>query len=597
MTSQIVATAVEYDLPAIWVILNNYELGIERKGMERSYSRSHPWCHFVRKDTGKPYNPDYVALAHAYGAEGVRIDDPAALAPALERAFASRRPWVIDVPIDLSVGSYFTKGIDRAYPDKWAKSYPSYNLLRNVGRLGLRAKEVYHGDPKAEAKPQRTAASSGDVIEELRRRYDRLTQSQKRIAEYIVEHSQAVAFSTVDQMAAQLDVNPSTIVRFTYRLGLNGFPDLQERMRELVRGQLSRTGDPINERQVAAHLDGTSFGASLSHDWQNLHRTISGLDAAAFGRAINILSRARRVYVVAGFSTFPVAHYFALVLDRLRSDISLLASNDAFATPRLVEIKPEDCVVAFTFPRYASATHRVALWAKENKAKVIAVTDSPISAVGQIGDVVLLAASAGTGMQNSHGGADGRRQCAAQRRRGGQGNARARALQPPRPVDEPLGRLPAEIGWGRLMVEAPAAAAALTGIRVLDLTTNYAAYAGRLLADLGADVVRVEPPEGSPVRSLAPCQPGPAGEAFSFAHAFLDAGKRSVTLDLATAAGRELLAELAATSDVMIETPSATAGERHRLRIASASAIPASSWCRSRRSASTDLMPDMQRPI
>ena len=105
--------------------------------------------------------------------------------------------------------------------------------------------------------------------------------------------------------------------------------------------------------------------------------------------------------MVAGFSTFPVAHYFALVLDRLRSDISLLASNDAFATPRLVEIKPEDCVLAFTFPRYASATHRVALWAKENKAKVIAVTDSPISAVGQLGDVVLLAAAAGTGMQNS----------------------------------------------------------------------------------------------------------------------------------------------------------------------------------------------------
>jgi DNA-binding MurR/RpiR family transcriptional regulator len=168
-------------------------------------------------------------------------------------------------------------------------------------------------------------------------------------------------------------------------------------MRELVRGQLSRTGDPINEGQVAGHLEGTSFGASLSHDWQNLHRTISGLDAAAFGRAVNILSRARRVYVAAGFSTFPVAHYFALVLDRRRSEISLLA----FATPRLVEIKPEDCVLAFTFPRYASATHRIALWAKENKAKVIAVTDSPISAVGQLGDVVLLAASAGTGMQNS----------------------------------------------------------------------------------------------------------------------------------------------------------------------------------------------------
>ena len=254
---------------------------------------------------------------------------------------------------------------------------------------------------KAEAKTSPEAVSSGDVIEELRHRYDRLTQSQKRIAEYIVEHSQAVAFSTVDQMAAQLDVNPSTIVRFTYRLGLNGFPDLQERMRELLRGQLSRTGDPINEGQVASHLEGTSFGASLSHDWRNLHQTISNVDPNVFARAVNLLARARRVYIVAGFTTFPVAHYFALVLDRLRSEISLLASNDAFATPRLVEMKPEDCVVAFSFPRYASATHRIALWAKENKAKVIAVTDSPISALGQLGDIVLLAASAGTGMQNS----------------------------------------------------------------------------------------------------------------------------------------------------------------------------------------------------
>ena len=44
------------------------------------------------------------------------------------------------------------------------------------------------------------------------------------------EYSQAVAFSTVDQMAAQLDVNPSTIVRFTYRPRSQRLSDLQERM-------------------------------------------------------------------------------------------------------------------------------------------------------------------------------------------------------------------------------------------------------------------------------------------------------------------------------------------------------------------------------
>ena len=214
---------------------------------------------------------------------------------------------------------------------------------------------------EAEAPAPSHAAGSGDIVEELRRQYDRLTQSQKRIAEYIVEHSQAVAFSTVDQMAERVDVNPSTIVRFAYRLGLNGFTDLQERMQELVRGQLSRTGDPISESQAAGHLEGTSFGTSLSHDWQNLHHTIAGLDAVAFDRAVNALARARRVYVVAEFSTFSIAQYFALVLDRLRSNISLLASNDMFALPPLVEIKPEDCLLGFTFPPYAKATYHAAV--------------------------------------------------------------------------------------------------------------------------------------------------------------------------------------------------------------------------------------------
>jgi DNA-binding MurR/RpiR family transcriptional regulator len=245
------------------------------------------------------------------------------------------------------------------------------------------------------------SVNSGDIVKELRRQYDRLTQSQRRIAEYIIEHSQEVAFSTVDQMAERVDVNPSTIVRFTYRLGLSGFTDLQERMQELVRGQLSRTGDPISEGPAAGHLEGTSFGASISHDWQNLHHTIAGLDAAALDHAVDALARARRVYVVGEFSSFSVAHYFALVLDRLRSNISLLASNDACALPPLVEIKSEDCLLAFTFPPYAKATYHVAMWAKENKAKVIAVTNSPISELGQIGDIVLLADSTGIGPQNS----------------------------------------------------------------------------------------------------------------------------------------------------------------------------------------------------
>ena len=254
---------------------------------------------------------------------------------------------------------------------------------------------------KAVVERQGEPRASGNVIEELRRQYDRLTQSQKRIAQYIVEHSNAVAFSTVDQMASQLDVNPSTIVRFTYRLGLKGFPDLQERIQDMVRGQLSRAAEPVDEDRTAGHLAGTSFGVTLNHDLQNLHRTIFGLNAQDLMAAVNRIDKARRVYTTAGYSTFGVAHYFGLILGRMRPDVYLLDGDDGMSATRLSELNSQDCAVIFTFPRYAAATFRVAAWAKEHGAGLIAVTDTPISAVGQIANIVLLAASASTGMQNS----------------------------------------------------------------------------------------------------------------------------------------------------------------------------------------------------
>jgi acetolactate synthase I/II/III large subunit len=127
MVSNVLASAVEYDLPGIWVILNNNELGIERKGSLRMHNRLHPWSTFVRADTGEPYNPDYVKLAEANGARGELVEKAADFAPALRRAIESGRPTVIDVRIDTSVPTYFTSGIDRAYPAVWEESYPLHS--------------------------------------------------------------------------------------------------------------------------------------------------------------------------------------------------------------------------------------------------------------------------------------------------------------------------------------------------------------------------------------------------------------------------------------------------------------------------------------
>ena len=248
---------------------------------------------------------------------------------------------------------------------------------------------------------KRRPGGSEDVIDELRRQYDRLTQSQKRIAEYIVDHPDRVAFSTVDQMAGQLDVNPSTIVRFTYRLGLKGFPDLQERTRQLVRGQLSAASEIVNENSVLMHLEGTAFGTSLGQDLQNLRRTISGIKVDDLQRASDIIAGARHVYVVGSFNAYSVAFFLGLALDRIRGNTTVWSGDITLQASQSLDLGPEDCLVAFTSAPYAVSTQRAALLAREAKSKVIAVTDTPISAVGQIADVILAAASTGAGLQNS----------------------------------------------------------------------------------------------------------------------------------------------------------------------------------------------------
>jgi len=94
---------------------------------------------------------------------------------------------------------------------------------------------------------------------------------------------------------------------------------------------------------------------------------------------------------------------------------------------------------------------------------------------------------------------------------------------------------------------------ALHGRRVLDLADASGAYCGKLLADLGADVIKVEPPDGDPSRRHPPFRARVAHPDASLFFLYMNTSKRGVVLDLAEARDRERLLELARGSDLLIE--------------------------------------------
>jgi formyl-CoA transferase len=102
------------------------------------------------------------------------------------------------------------------------------------------------------------------------------------------------------------------------------------------------------------------------------------------------------------------------------------------------------------------------------------------------------------------------------------------------------------------------------GVRVVDLSGLAGAYGTMLLAGLGADVVRVEPPGGDPLRFLPPLLDGVAAPENGLWFAYLSQGKRSVVIDRATAEGAATLDRLVGSADIVFDHDAAYDLERHR---------------------------------
>jgi acetolactate synthase I/II/III large subunit len=93
----VIATAMEADLPVVWVVMDNSAFGTIA-GLEKMHYDTSFGCVFER--CGQPYDVDYAAIARGYGARGVKIQAASELGPALREALSSNLPTLIQVPME-----------------------------------------------------------------------------------------------------------------------------------------------------------------------------------------------------------------------------------------------------------------------------------------------------------------------------------------------------------------------------------------------------------------------------------------------------------------------------------------------------------------
>jgi acetolactate synthase I/II/III large subunit len=115
-----VATAVEQNLPLVWVVLNNRSFQIERELMLRLYGRE-AFCDYRKTATGELWNPDLARWAEAMGAQAVCVSRAEDYAPALRRALDAAAPMVVVVEVSLDISGY--RSIWYPYPTNFHESW------------------------------------------------------------------------------------------------------------------------------------------------------------------------------------------------------------------------------------------------------------------------------------------------------------------------------------------------------------------------------------------------------------------------------------------------------------------------------------------
>ena len=231
-----------------------------------------------------------------------------------------------------------------------------------------------------------------DILFILEEMAPTFSKGQRKIAAYIKESYDKAAFLTASKLGKTVGVSESTVVRFAVELGYEGYPQIQKAMQEMVMNRLTSvqrigiTNDRIGNQDILSMV--------LQADADKLRQTGDTVSREDFRQAVNAILKARRIYVLGARSAATLANFSAYYLNYMFDNVQVITVSGAGEMfENLVGVSADDVVLAFSFPRYSTATLKAAQYCRSVGATVIGFTNSNISPLAQSCDFVLVAKS------------------------------------------------------------------------------------------------------------------------------------------------------------------------------------------------------------
>jgi DNA-binding MurR/RpiR family transcriptional regulator len=217
------------------------------------------------------------------------------------------------------------------------------------------------------------------VGELVRQRLNDLSPAERKLARVFLASYPIAGLESVARFAERAQVSPPTVTRFITKLGFRGYPEFQETLRREVQERLSSPLTRYRGDQPARETESVLSDA-LDVATENLKTTVDVLSHRDVNEAVEIIGDVRRrVMVLGGRVSAPLARYLAAQLHLLRPGIGLVDSERSAPAQQLIDMRRGDVLVVFDYRRYQSDTIESARVASAQGCNVILFTDPWLS--------------------------------------------------------------------------------------------------------------------------------------------------------------------------------------------------------------------------
>ncbi|MCF6238992.1 MAG: MurR/RpiR family transcriptional regulator [Candidatus Marinimicrobia bacterium] len=204
---------------------------------------------------------------------------------------------------------------------------------------------------------------------------EKLTPTERRIAELVLDDPTLLAFGTVSDLAQRADTSRPSIVRFATKLGFEGYTDLQSWIRKELSHQLTSPSHRIRQMEGAS----STIRAAIE---DSIHETFTVLDEQRLIALATPIAQARNIWILSGETSMAGAVVLHSGLSMIRADVHLVQEH---STGReLSSATDADTAVVFDFARYRRNSIVAAQALSGLGVSIVAITDGPLSPLASL---------------------------------------------------------------------------------------------------------------------------------------------------------------------------------------------------------------------